>query len=113
MKRNKNATSYCDYAHNCDKNINCKGGDYCPVFKHTTRFSSLDLEVEDPGSDDRLQALDHKLDRILALLGEGRARGIRDIEREAQATILRLKDSAARRKGGHGRANHNQDEAHR
>jgi hypothetical protein len=40
-KRNKNATQYCEYSSNCDKDINCKAGEYCAVFIHTKSFSSL------------------------------------------------------------------------
>ena len=40
-KRKAPHSAYCEYAYNCDKDIDCKNGDFCAAFKHTTRFSSL------------------------------------------------------------------------
>lgn len=40
-KLRRKHTAYCEYYHNCDKEINCRDGKFCPVFKHTSTFSSL------------------------------------------------------------------------
>ena len=39
--KKKKKTQYCEYSHNCDKPYDCMKGEYCPIFKHTSRFSSL------------------------------------------------------------------------
>ena len=49
MSRTK-YSRYCEYAYSCDKNINCKDGDFCSAFEHTTEFSSLHFDEEDSSS---------------------------------------------------------------
>jgi hypothetical protein len=41
-------SQYCQYAHDCDREEDCFNGAYCPVFKHTDKFSSLRFEKEKP-----------------------------------------------------------------
>jgi hypothetical protein len=35
---------YCQFSHGCDKEINCRDGEFCKAFRHTTLFSSLRLK---------------------------------------------------------------------
>jgi len=39
--KKKKKTQYCEYANNCKRDEDCFNGEYCPLFKHTTQFSSL------------------------------------------------------------------------
>lgn len=47
MSREKNKHSlYCEYGHNCDKDINCIDGRFCDAFRSTTSFTTLEDEQE-------------------------------------------------------------------
>lgn len=37
---------YCEYSYSCDKDINCKDGNFCAAFEHTKEFSSLEFDDE-------------------------------------------------------------------
>jgi hypothetical protein len=39
-------SNYCAFSHNCDKEINCRDGNFCSVFQHTKLFTSLRFEGE-------------------------------------------------------------------
>lgn len=40
-KKKKNKSFYCMYAGTCDKDYDCRNGDFCSAFRHTKQFSSL------------------------------------------------------------------------
>jgi hypothetical protein len=40
----KKHSAYCEYCHNCDKDYDCKDGNFCTAFKHTSTFSSMRFE---------------------------------------------------------------------
>ena len=50
MKKPKK-TRYCEHSNNCDKEIDCFNGEDCPVFEHTSDFSSLRFE-KNPDEDE-------------------------------------------------------------
>ena len=47
MKKKKK-TRYCEHSNNCDKDIDCFNGEDCPVFEHTSAFSSLRFDDDNP-----------------------------------------------------------------
>jgi hypothetical protein len=49
-KKKYTHSRYCEYSWNCDKEIDCKRGNFCSAFKHTTSFTSLRFEGEKHGS---------------------------------------------------------------
>lgn len=52
-----------------------------------------------------LERIEEKLDKVLALLGEGRARTTSDLRRQAQADVIRLTARKKSRIKGHVREN--------
>lgn len=40
-KKKRKKSQYCEYAHNCDKDIDCKNGAFCQAFQHSKSFTSL------------------------------------------------------------------------
>lgn len=52
MDKRKKKTRYCEYSNICDKDIDCFNGEDCPVFEHTSGFSSLRFGKESNHQED-------------------------------------------------------------
>lgn len=48
---------YCEYGHNCDKDINCIDGHFCDAFRSSTSFSTLDEPVFEPDLEGQMDAI--------------------------------------------------------
>ena len=48
---------YCEYSHNCDKDINCRVDNFCDAFRSTTLFTTLNESIFDPDFEGQMDAI--------------------------------------------------------